>query len=78
MIRAYERLALSNSGLSLAESWRCRKARKYGDPLKRNAALALTDAYEHARYAPLDDLLSNEMIAEARRHLSLLAGVHGA
>jgi hypothetical protein len=38
----------------------------------------LTDAYEHARYAPLDEALPGEVIAEARRHLCLLAGVAGA
>ena len=78
LIRAFEYLALSRLGLTV-KSWNHLKiAAGLGDspdPLRRNAALCLTDAYEHARYAPLDQALPLEVIAEARRHLCLLAGV---
>ncbi|HEV8059647.1 MAG TPA: hypothetical protein VGP68_07230 [Gemmataceae bacterium] len=81
LIRAYEFLALSRLGMTV-KSWNhLAIAASLGnspDPLRRNAALSLTDAYEHARYAPLEEALPHEVIAEARRHLCLLAGVHGA
>ena len=81
LIRAYEFLALSRLGLEV-KSWNhLAIAAGLGnspDPLRRNAALCLTDAYEHARYAPIEDALPHELIAEARRHLCLLAGVAGA
>jgi hypothetical protein len=78
LIRAFEYLALLRLGLTV-KSWNhLAIAAGLGDspdPLRRNAALSLTDAYEHARYAPLEQALPLEVIAEARRHLCLLAGV---
>ena len=81
LIRAYEYLALSRLGMAV-KSWNhLAIAAGLGDspdPQRRNAALCLRDAYEHARYAPVEDALPHEVIVEARRHLCLLAGVTGA
>jgi hypothetical protein len=81
LIRAYEYLALSRLGIAV-KSWNhLAIAAGLGsstDPLRQNAALSLTNAYEHARYAPPEETLPKEVIVEARRQLCLLAGVAGA
>lgn len=81
LIRAYEYLALSRLGIAV-KSWNhLAIAAGLGnstDPLRRNAALSLTNTYEHARYAPPEETLPKEVIVEARRQLCLLAGVAGA
>jgi hypothetical protein len=81
LIRAFEHLALANLGVN-AKSWNhlaiAAGLGKSADPLRRNAALSLTDTYEQARYAPVEEPLPGELIAEARHHLSVLAGVKGA
>ncbi len=81
LIQAFEHLALSNLGVS-AKTWNhlaiAAGLGKSPDAIRRNAALSLTDTYERARYAPVEEPLPGELIAEARRHLSVLAGVKGA
>jgi hypothetical protein len=81
LIRAFEHLALTNLGVN-AKTWNhlaiAAGLGKSADPLRRNAALSLTDTYEQARYAPAEEPLPGELIVEARHHLSVLAGVKGA
>jgi hypothetical protein len=78
LIQAYEYLALTQLGL-MVRSWNhLAIAKGLGDPAdqsQQNAALALGNAYEHARYAPVEEALPPDVYAEARRCLSLLAGV---
>jgi hypothetical protein len=81
LVRAFEHLALSNLGLNARTLNHLEIAAGLGqsaDPTRRDAVLSLTDTYERARYTPGDEPLSAEMIAEARRHLSVLAGARGA
>jgi hypothetical protein len=81
LIRAYEYLALSRLGIA-AKSWNhLAIATSLGnttDPLRRNAAFSLTNAYEQARYAPVEEAMPKEVLVEARQQLCLLAGVKGA
>jgi len=74
LVRAFEYLSLLLLGRK-ARNWNHREiaARMGSGAAERLAAL-----YEHARYAPADEPLPERAVAEFRRDLCLLAGVHGA
>jgi hypothetical protein len=80
LVRAFEYLSLLLLGRR-ARNWNHRAiAAQMGGELdeRRRAATQLATLYERARYAPDDESLPEETVAEFRRDLCLLAGVPGA
>jgi hypothetical protein len=79
LVRTFEYLSLLRLGLP-ARAWNHREiaARLGGDESQRRAAGLLADLYEQARYAPADEPLSPEALAEFRRDLGFLAGMTAA
>ena len=80
LVQAYEYLALSKLGLSARTCNHLAIAARLGnatDASQKRAAWSLAHAYEQARYAPMEEELSESIFEEARRDLSLLAGAAG-
>jgi hypothetical protein len=77
LVRAFEYLSLLHFG-PVARNWNHRTiAEKLGgtDEERRRAAGDLAQWYELARYAPVEEPLTNEALTAARRDLCFLAGV---
>jgi hypothetical protein len=74
LVRAFEYLSL----LRLGPRARSRNHLEIADSLGLGAARHLAHAYEQARYAPPTDALSDADLADARRHLTFLAGAPSA
>jgi len=80
VVKAFEYLALLVLGRKVSTSHHLDIAGKLGtaqDDLtgrRKNAAEELAHLYEHARYAPPEEQLSEDELATARRDLSFLAG----
>lgn len=80
LIKAFEFLSVSKLGLE-SRTWNHLDiAAALGEPgrQQRDAADRLAAIYEQARYAPEVDPLPDDSLADARRALSLLAGVSPA
>ncbi|MCS6849680.1 MAG: hypothetical protein NZ700_00755 [Gemmataceae bacterium] len=80
VVRAFECLALHRLGVAARSRHHRDVARCLAEAEPRHAvaARALADVYEQARYAPPGDVLSDEAVATARRHLQFLARVTAA
>jgi len=80
VVKAFEHLALLLLGRQISTSHHLDIAGELGqspdDPTgrRKNAAQELALLYEHARYAPPDEQLSEDELAAARRDLGFLAG----
>jgi hypothetical protein len=74
LIRAFEHLSLLLLGRK-ARNW---NHREIASRMGTGAAERLAALYEQARYAPQDEPLPEEAVAEFRRDLCLLAGGQGA
>src|SRR5262249_61129604 len=74
LVRAFEYLSL----LRLGPSARSRNHLEIADRLGNGAARQLARAYEQAPSAPPADTLADSDLANARRHLTFLAGAPSA
>jgi hypothetical protein len=82
VVQAFEYLALLLLGRKAGSAHHLEIAGQLapedGTGQRRNAAEELALLYEHARYAPPEEELSEDELAAARRDLSLLAGARAA